>query len=137
MWFHDLVIKPAPKIIGVGKNYLKHAIEMGGSEVPKEPLIFLKPWSSLVFAPKQVNLSRTGRKNEIHHELELGVVIGKKGYNIPKDKVKEYICGYVLALDLTDRGKYPSIQTSNPQPKRPPSRGTFPKVRTTSAPSAK
>ena len=63
MWFSELVTKSAPKIIAVGKNYLKHAIEMGGTDVPKEPLIFIKPWSSLVYAPKQLNLSQNKRNH--------------------------------------------------------------------------
>lgn len=41
-----------PKIIGVGKNYLKHVIEMGGTDIPKAPVIFFKPWTSIAYAPK-------------------------------------------------------------------------------------
>ena len=63
MWFSELVNKTSPKIIAVGKNYLKHAIEMGGTDVPKEPLIFIKPWTSIAYAPKELNLTKNKRKN--------------------------------------------------------------------------
>lgn len=101
--FSEQVSKPFPKIVCVGKNYLKHAKEMGDTQVPKEPVIFTKPWGSLSYAPKQLDLSSTGRKNEIHHEIELGVLIGKRGYRIQRENAMEYVNGYVLALDLTDR----------------------------------
>lgn len=52
----DFVKQSAPKIICVGKNYLKHVIEMGGTEVPEVPMLFMKPWSSLALAPTQLRL---------------------------------------------------------------------------------
>lgn len=93
-----------PKIIGVGKNYLKHVIEMGGKDIPKEPVIFMKPWSSIAYAPKQLKLSNPSHEHEIHHEIELGVLIGKSGYQVKKSQAQEYIGGYFLLLDMTDRG---------------------------------
>ena len=135
MWFSELVSKSAPKIIAVGKNYLKHAIEMGGTSVPKEPLIFLKPWSSISYAPKRLNLSQSGRSNEVHHEIELGVVIGKTGYQIKKGDAHNFIKGYILALDLTDRGNYYLMKIFKRQLKRQDSLGIFQKVRTTTAQS--
>ena len=53
---HQLLKSTAPKIICVGKNYLEHAKEMGGTEVPKKPVIFLKPWSSLCINPSKLSL---------------------------------------------------------------------------------
>ena len=45
-----------PQVICVGKNYLKHAVEMGDEALPKEPLIFLKPWSNVCVQPEQISL---------------------------------------------------------------------------------
>ena len=98
----DFVKQSAPKIICVGKNYLKHVIEMGGKEVPEVPMLFLKPWSSLSLAPTNLALP-ISLEHQIDHELELGVFINKGGSNIPKEKAMEHVGGYFLALDLTDR----------------------------------
>ena len=91
-----------PKIICVGKNYLKHVIEMGGTQIPEVPMLFLKPWSSLAVDPQQLKL-KIAAKHRIDHELELGVFIKKGGSNISKENAMEHVGGYFLALDLTDR----------------------------------
>lgn len=98
----DLVKRSAPKVLCIGKNYLKHVQEMGGTEVPKEPLLFMKPWSSVVYNPTTLHLP-VAKDHRLDHELELGVFITKGGSNIPKDKVMDHVGGYFLALDLTDR----------------------------------
>lgn len=67
MNWDSFVNKVFPKVIGVGKNYLKHVIEMGGKDIPTEPVIFLKPWSSIVLNPKELKLSHPHRSHEIHH----------------------------------------------------------------------
>jgi acylpyruvate hydrolase len=84
MNFEASVTRTLPKIIGVDKNYVKHIIEMGEKDIPQTPVIFLKPWTSLSYAPKQLKLSNPAHKHLIHHEIELGVVIGKSGSHIPK-----------------------------------------------------
>lgn len=90
-----------PKIIAIGKNYVKHVKEMGGDEVPKEPVIFQKPFSSLLFKGSPILLPR--HKRVIHHEIELGFMLCKSGRYIPEKGWKSYVGGYFLALDLTDR----------------------------------
>lgn len=90
------------KILAVGKNYLDHVKEMGGANFPKNPVIFQKPLSSLL-PPSSKILRLPKHARPIHHEIELGVVISKKGKDIQQVNYKEYIAGYVLALDLTDR----------------------------------
>jgi 2-keto-4-pentenoate hydratase/2-oxohepta-3-ene-1,7-dioic acid hydratase in catechol pathway len=55
MNFEASVTRTLPKIIGVDKNYVKHIIEMGEKDIPQTPVIFLKPWTSLSYAPKQLN----------------------------------------------------------------------------------
>lgn len=68
--------------------------------IPKEPIIFLKPTSSYIFEPCPIRLPP---KCRVEHEVELGVLIGKPGRNIPADRADEFIAGYTLALDLTAR----------------------------------
>lgn len=98
----DFLKISAPKVICVGKNYLKHVVEMGGTEVPKEPMLFIKPWTSVCYNPHSLPLP-ISNKHRIDHELELGVFIAKGGSNISKEKAMEHVGGYFLALDLTDR----------------------------------
>lgn len=71
------------KIVAVGKNYMKHVLEMGGKEIPKTPVIFFKPWTSLNYAPETLSLPISA-KHKIDHEIELGVLIGKSGEHIPR-----------------------------------------------------
>ena len=87
-------------IFCVGKNYELHAKEMGGSK-PIEPVIFLKPNSAIINNNSKITLP-TISKN-IHHEVELVLLIGKNGKNIPKENALEYISGYAVGLDLTMR----------------------------------
>ena len=88
------------KIICLGKNYAAHAREMK-SEVPREPIIFLKPPSSLIGPNDKVILPPMSR--EVHHEVELAVIIGKNGKNIPQDEAMEHVLGYTILLDITAR----------------------------------
>lgn len=89
------------KIVCVGRNYREHAAELG-HEVPKEPLIFLKPPSTLL-APGGT-IVRPAISNLVHHEGELGVVIGKTCRNMkPDEDVRSYILGYTCVNDVTAR----------------------------------
>ncbi|MBM4174380.1 MAG: fumarylacetoacetate hydrolase family protein [Ignavibacteria bacterium] len=85
----------------IGRNYAAHAREMG-AEVPKSPLVFLKPPAAFVPFDNAV-LHRPGFSSEMHHEVEIAIVIGK---DIPLDRntgFESYIAGYGIALDLTLR----------------------------------
>lgn len=88
------------KIIGLGRNYLDHIRELGNA-VPERAVIFCKPLSSLVHDGGTIVLPEFSQ--ECHHELELAVLIGKSGKNIPSGKAREHIAGYAVALDLTLR----------------------------------
>jgi len=88
------------KIVCLARTYRKHAEEMG-STVAKEPLIFLKPASSIIFDNQSIIIPE--RAKEVHHEVELGVVIGKKGKKIPAERAGEHILAYLLGLDITAR----------------------------------
>ena len=89
------------KIVCVGRNYREHALELG-NEVPVEPLIFLKPPSSVI-GPGQT-IVRPKISSRVDHEGELGVVIGKRCRNLKTDEdVRHYILGYTCVNDVTAR----------------------------------
>lgn len=88
------------KIICVGRNYVEHAKELG-NEVPKSPLIFLKPPSSIIGMGDYIVLPPQSK--QVEHEAELVVVIGKRGRNVPVEHTKEYIFGYTIGNDVTAR----------------------------------
>ncbi|KAJ7375193.1 Acylpyruvase fahd1, mitochondrial [Desmophyllum pertusum] len=87
------------KIIGVGKNYRPN----GSPQQPppaQDPLIFLKPSSTYLSPGGKIKIPK-GR-NQIYHEVELGVVIGKTGVSISESQAMDHVGGYTLALDMTD-----------------------------------
>ncbi len=88
------------KIICVGRNYVEHARELG-NEVPKVPLIFMKPPSSIIANDEYIILPP--QSSQVEHEAELVVVIGKRGRNITPEAAKEYIFGYTIGNDVTAR----------------------------------
>jgi 2-keto-4-pentenoate hydratase/2-oxohepta-3-ene-1,7-dioic acid hydratase in catechol pathway len=88
------------KIVCVGRNYIEHAKELG-NEVPKVPLIFLKPPSSIISDGDTVLLPM--QSSQVEHEGELVVVIGKRGRNITAENAKKYILGYTIGNDVTAR----------------------------------
>lgn len=88
------------KLLCIGRNYAKHAAEMK-SEVPDEPLVFLKPPSALVGDRGTVVLPTASR--DVHHEVELVAVIGTGGKNIPQVEALNHVDAYAVGLDMTAR----------------------------------
>eukprot|EP00873_Tetraselmis_striata_P026564 jgi/Tetstr1/446828/TSEL_034308.t1 len=88
------------KVVAIGRNYRLHAQELN-NEVPTAPFWFLKPTSSYVRAGSPIVIP--DRLEELHHETELGVVIGTPGRRIPASSAMEHVAGYCLALDMTAR----------------------------------
>uniref|UniRef100_A0A3Q2Z5F6 Oxaloacetate tautomerase FAHD1, mitochondrial n=2 Tax=Hippocampus comes TaxID=109280 RepID=A0A3Q2Z5F6_HIPCM len=88
------------KIICVGRNYAEHAKELKNA-VPTEPVLFLKPPSAYVREGSPIVLPFYS--SNLHHEVELGVVIGKGGAAIPQSAAMEHVAGYALCLDMTAR----------------------------------
>ena len=77
----------------------EHAKELG-NQVPKEtPLIFNKPISSIITQESAIQVPSEWK--ELHHEVELGIIIGKEGKYIKEEYAMEHVAGYVLALDMT------------------------------------
>ncbi len=89
------------KIVCVGKNYRDHAAEMD-SEVPEEPLLFLKP-SSTVIGPGDPIRYPVGQSEEVHHEAELAVVIGGLLKDVSPEQAIGGIYGFTAANDVTAR----------------------------------
>ncbi len=88
------------KIICVGRNYIAHAKEHQ-SEVPELPLLFLKPPSSIIGPEEAILLPP--QSQQVEHEAELAVVIGKRGRWIEPENTFQYILGYTVANDVTAR----------------------------------
>jgi 2-keto-4-pentenoate hydratase/2-oxohepta-3-ene-1,7-dioic acid hydratase in catechol pathway len=88
------------KIVCVGRNYVDHAKELG-NPVPSEPLIFLKPPSSLIGSGDAIVYPLISES--VHFEGELGVVMGKRARNVPRERAFEYILGYTCVNDVTAR----------------------------------
>lgn len=88
------------KVMCVGKNYEDHASEMGG-DVPEEPLIFMKPATSVV--GPNANVVHPPQSHEVHHEAELVVVISKPARNVRAEDASQYIFGYTAGNDVTAR----------------------------------
>lgn len=86
-------------IFCIGRNYVAHARELN-NDVPDQPLVFLKPTSSIIFDGQILLPSQS---NEVHHEVELVVAIGKSGKNISEDDALSYIAGYAVGIDITAR----------------------------------
>lgn len=93
-------IIPRSKIVGIGRNWVDHAKELG-NEVPARPLMFLKPNTSVVGHGDPVTLPSWSE--EISYEAELAVVIGTICKDVPRERVKDVIFGYTVANDLTAR----------------------------------
>ncbi len=87
-------------IYAIASNYSKHAKEMG-TTIPDEPVIFLKPSSAYI--PNGGTILLPKISNEVHHEVELVVVIGKDGCNITMEEAYKYIAGYAVGIDVTLR----------------------------------
>lgn len=88
------------KIIAVGRNYAEHAAEMG-AEAPAEPMIFLKPSTSVIGPGAHIQLPPMS--SQVEHEAELAIVIGRLCRQVPLDRVDDVILGYTCANDVTAR----------------------------------
>ncbi|HEX4790999.1 MAG TPA: fumarylacetoacetate hydrolase family protein [Actinospica sp.] len=88
------------KVVAVGRNYEDHAEELG-NEVPAVPLTFLKP-STSVIGPNET-IAYPVFSQDVQHEAELAIVIGRLCSQVPRERVHECILGYTCANDVTAR----------------------------------
>jgi len=91
---------PRSKVVCIGKNYADHAAEMGGV-VPDEPIIFLKPNTSVIGPNDTIVWPEMSER--IDHESELAIVIGRLCKDVPLERVNDVIFGYTIANDVTAR----------------------------------
>ena len=88
------------KIVCVGRNYAAHARELG-NEVPREPLLFLKPPSSIIRDGESIRLPTVSK--QVEYEGEIGVVVGKRLWKATADSARGAVGGIVAANDVTAR----------------------------------
>ncbi|KAI0748432.1 hypothetical protein C8Q80DRAFT_1219586 [Daedaleopsis nitida] len=99
-------VQQGKKIVAVGRNYSEHAKELNNA-VPKEPILFLKPTTSYVPSGGNVEIPEGVLA---HYEVELGVVVSKRGRDIPEAEAESYVAGYALAVDMTARNLQEEIK---------------------------
>lgn len=89
------------KIVCVGRNYAEHAAELG-NDLPKEPLLFLKATTSLILENEFIEIPP--QSEQVEHEGELGIVIGKNCKNLTDDdNILDFVLGYICLNDVTAR----------------------------------
>jgi 2-keto-4-pentenoate hydratase/2-oxohepta-3-ene-1,7-dioic acid hydratase in catechol pathway len=93
-------VLPRSKVVGIGRNYAAHAAELG-NEPPAEPLMFLKPNTSVVGPGDPVFYPR--QSSNVHYEGELAVVIARICRDVDPDRVKDVVYGYTVGNDVTAR----------------------------------
>ena len=104
-----------PKILAAAGNYQAHIIEGGAKPVDKTiivPKLFMKPSSSVLAPNKPVSLPTTSNTND--WELELGVIIGKRGKNVSVEDALSYVAGYTVINDLSARTSQWGVEGRNP-----------------------
>jgi len=88
------------KIVCLGRNYSEHIRELG-NEVPDQAVLFIKPASSLVRNGGRVVIPSIS--HDCHHEVELAVLIGRRGRALSEEEALDYVAGYGVAIDMTLR----------------------------------
>src|SRR3954452_24338035 len=106
------------KIVAVGLNYKDHAAEQG-KPLPAEPLIFLKPSTSVIGPGEAIRLPPGAGR--VDHEAEAGIVIRRRAYRVPASRAHEYVLGVTCVNDVTAR----DIQRRENQYTRPKGFDTF------------
>ena len=93
------VSKPG-KFVAIGLNYSDHAAETG-AKAPSEPIVFMKATSSINGPNDDIEISKSSKK--LDWEVELGIVIGKNLKNISEKEAEDYVLGYCLVNDISER----------------------------------
>jgi 2-keto-4-pentenoate hydratase/2-oxohepta-3-ene-1,7-dioic acid hydratase in catechol pathway len=88
------------KVVAIGLNYKDHAAEMN-KPLPAEPLMFIKPSTAVIGPGDAIRIPPN--VGEVHHEAELGVVIGKKATRVSADRAMEHVLGLTCLIDVTAR----------------------------------
>lgn len=94
---------PVNRIFCVGRNYVAHAIEMGKDPSREAPFFFMKPTQAVIDASTPQSMDYPPMTNNLHHEIELVVAIGKGGQAISVADALSHVFGYAVGLDMTRR----------------------------------
>jgi 2-keto-4-pentenoate hydratase/2-oxohepta-3-ene-1,7-dioic acid hydratase in catechol pathway len=90
------------KVVAVGLNYAKHVTEIAKDrEVPKEPLLFIKPSTSIIGPDEKI--VRPRKSDDLHYEGELAVVMKRRAKGIETQEARDYVLGYTCLNDVTAR----------------------------------
>ncbi len=101
LWIDNTPVDlPVGKVVCVGRNYAEHARELG-NEVPDSPILFMKPATAL--APFNDHIVIPTDQGEVHHEIEIAVLVREPLHQATAREVQYSLAGYALALDLTLR----------------------------------
>lgn len=109
----ETALYPVSRVFCVGRNYAAHAAEMGGEVDREAPFYFTK--SALHLAPSGSNLPYPPGTNDLHHEVELVVAVGKPAFRVPLDTALDCVFGYAVGLDMTRR----DLQSAAKDKRRP------------------
>ncbi|UCH65049.1 MAG: fumarylacetoacetate hydrolase family protein [Ignavibacterium sp.] len=88
------------KIVCVGRNYAEHTIELG-NEIPEKPVVFIKPASAVIYSGDTIKYPTFS--DEMHHEVELVLLIGENVKDVSESVAEKSIIGYGVGLDMTLR----------------------------------
>ncbi|OYU79557.1 MAG: gentisate 1,2-dioxygenase [Flavobacterium sp. BFFFF1] len=99
--------KPRKNIIGIGLNYTEHVAESArtldtSNELPQKPVIFSKPPTTVTATNTEI-LHNTNLTQQLDWEVELAVIVGKKGKYVPKSEALDYVFGYTVINDISAR----------------------------------
>jgi fumarylpyruvate hydrolase len=92
---------PVLRVFCVGRNYAEHAVEMGHDPDREPPFFFMKP--ALAVVPSGSTLPFPAATEDLHHEIELVVAIGRAGHQIATEHALDHVFGYAVGLDMTRR----------------------------------
>ena len=92
---------PVRRVFCVGRNYAEHAREMGGDPNREPPFFFMKPADALLTG--NADMPYPPASNDLHHEMELVVAIGRGGVDIAEATALDHVWGYAVGLDMTRR----------------------------------
>lgn len=95
-----MTVATPSKIVCVGRNYAAHARELG-NEVPREPLIFLKPSSAMIASGETIRMPAVSHR--VEYESEIAIVMGRRARNVVAANAMDYVRGFTCANDITCR----------------------------------
>ncbi len=91
---------PVNTIYCIGRNYAEHAGELN-NPIPRSPIVFIKPATTIIHSGEFIELPRAS--SEVHHEVEVVALVGKRGKHIAREAALEHLGGYGIGIDVTAR----------------------------------